>query len=208
MAVHIPVTMTPSSRFPGGGGSRRDEAARLRILAATVELLTEVGYGDLTIEAVAARARVGKPTIYRWWANKAHLVYEASCATAGRAPLAVSGDLGVDLRAFVERVARFMWRDEVSAALRGMLTDPSVLRALDEDQGRPARRHLRRLVEAGTAQGAVRPGVDAEVLFDLIVGAIVHRALLPGPRRPDPEGWIDAVLDLVRHSLAAPGDDR
>ena len=202
------ITDTSPGRFPGGGGSRRDEAARVRILAATVDLLTEVGYGDLTIEGVAVRARVGKPTIYRWWANKAHLAYEASCASAGREALAVTGDLEVDLRAFAERVARFLWREEVSAALRGMLTDPWVLRALDEEQSRPARAHLRRIVENGSRDGVVRPGVDAEVLFDLLVGAMVHQALLPSPRRADPEPWIDAVLDLARHALATTGCDR
>ena len=86
-----------------------------------------------------------------------------------------------------------------------MLTDPWVLRALDEEQSRPARDHLRRMVDTATAAGAVRRGVDAEVLFDLIVGAIVHRALLPGPRRPDPGEWIDAVVDLARHGLGATG---
>jgi AcrR family transcriptional regulator len=192
-----------NNRFPGGGGSRRDIAARDRVLAATAELLAEVGYADLTIEGVAARAGVGKPTIYRWWSNKAHLAYEASCATATRIAAADTGDLESDLRSFVQRVARFLWRDEVSAALRGMLTDPAVVKAMEAEQGRPAREHVRTIIAAGIARGTVRPDVDADAVYDLAVGAIVHRALLSARRRPARRVWIDSIVDLLLHAVSS-----
>src|SRR5947209_4406125 len=116
MASQTAGSDTPVGRFPGGGGSRRDTAAQDRVIAATLELLAEVGYADLSIEAIAARAGVGKPTIYRWWNNKAHLAYDASCSTAASVVVADTGDFPTDLRRFVRRVAEFLWREEVTAA--------------------------------------------------------------------------------------------
>jgi len=169
-------------RFPGGGGSRRDTAAQDRVIAATLELLAEVGYADLSIEAIAARAGVGKPTIYRWWNNKAHLAYDASCSTAAQVVVSDSGDFTTDLRRFVQRVADFLWREEVTAALRGMLADPHVNHVVQQERMDPARRHLRAIVAAGVKAGEVHPDVNTDALFDLAVGAITLRAL--GPPEP------------------------
>ena len=55
----------------------RSEKARKAVIRATLKLLERVGFNELTIEAVAARAGVGKATVYRWWPNKAELVIAA-----------------------------------------------------------------------------------------------------------------------------------
>ena len=69
----------PSSSQAGPSAGRpRSEEAHQAILAATLELLAEGGYSALTVEGVAARAGVGKATIYRRWASKLPLVIEAS----------------------------------------------------------------------------------------------------------------------------------
>ena len=59
------------------GGRPRNEESKNAILNATVDLLEESGYSNLTIEAIAAHAGVGKSTIYRWWPNKSYLVFDA-----------------------------------------------------------------------------------------------------------------------------------
>ncbi len=163
-----PSSPEPIRRFPGGGGSRRDTAARDRVLAATLALLADVGYADLTIEAIAARAGVGKPTVYRWWKNKAQVVYEASCTLAERDEIPATGDFARDLASFVDRVAHFFRRDGVVAALRGMLADTEVSRAMEQEHTGPARAHLRSLVDGARrarrhpagrrSRRAVRPG--------------------------------------------------
>lgn len=58
-------------------GRRRSERSHEAIIAATQELLVERSYPEVTIEGIAARAGVGKQTIYRWWPSKAALVLEA-----------------------------------------------------------------------------------------------------------------------------------
>ncbi len=94
-------TSTPSPSFIGAGRPR-DQRIDNAVLEATTELLEEVGYLQLTIGAIAARAHTNKPAIYRRWPTKAHLVHEAvfpARAPAGVTP--VGDDLRADIRALV-----------------------------------------------------------------------------------------------------------
>ena len=65
-------------------GRPRSEPARVAILRSTLKLLGQNGFSDLTIEAVAAHANVGKATVYRWWPNKAALITDAFASSTGR----------------------------------------------------------------------------------------------------------------------------
>ncbi len=76
--MNVPAAET--SERAGERGRRRSERSHAAIVAATQELLVERGYRELTIEGVAARAGVGKQTIYRWWPSRAALVLEAYLA--------------------------------------------------------------------------------------------------------------------------------
>ena len=83
--------------------TRRNERSRRAILDAALELATELGYQKLTIESVAARAGVGKQTIYRWWPSKGAVLFDALLArtqdTDGAGALPDTGDLVADLKA-------------------------------------------------------------------------------------------------------------
>src|SRR5215475_5803819 len=81
--------------------ARRSQRARQAILAATTDLIGEVGYAKLAVEAIATRAGVGKQTIYRWWPDKGAVVLDAYLALVGAdqgLSFPDSGDLGTDLR--------------------------------------------------------------------------------------------------------------
>src|SRR3954447_19533542 len=87
---------------PSPDPRRRDPRVRRAILDATVTLLEEVGYGRLTIEAIAARAGGSKQTIYRWWPGKAALIMEAFIAAGEeRVPEPDTGSLVGDLEAIL-----------------------------------------------------------------------------------------------------------
>src|ERR1700722_14755802 len=84
-------------------GRPRSEQSRQAILVATLELVTEVGYAGLTIEGIAARAGVGKQTIYRWWGTKADVLLEAGAVKADvQIPTDDRGSYAADLHAFLE----------------------------------------------------------------------------------------------------------
>ena len=90
-----PRTTVPRSRGPGRPRDARHDQA---ILAATLRILQEKGYGGLTIEGVAARAGVGRPTIYRRWPSKPALVVAALVQSARLAvPVLDTGSLRRDL---------------------------------------------------------------------------------------------------------------
>ncbi|MBI2705195.1 MAG: TetR/AcrR family transcriptional regulator [Actinobacteria bacterium] len=189
-------------RYTGGPGSNRDPRAHAEALRAAVELVDEVGYAKVSMEAIAKRAGVGKPTLYRWWPNKASLVHEA--LVAGPIDFEFSyvytGSLVDDLRAFIDQTIRWFSHPVVYAAWPGVVAD---LRA-DEPAWRkmyqtftePASVHLASLLEMAAARGEARADVDASTVFDAILGSCMNEVMTPG-RLPSRKGWVDRVLDLV-----------
>ena len=105
---------------------RRSERAHTAILEATVALLREDGYPNLRLDAVAARARVGKTTIYRWWPGKALLAIEALQTLVDPPHVTFSGDSRTDVQALVTRVAEVWAEPPVFGTLlfRRMRGDP------------------------------------------------------------------------------------
>src|SRR5262245_26538029 len=116
-----------TGRTPGGNptpeddpakpGRRRSHQAHDAILNATIELLREVGYSRLTVQGVAARAGVGKTTVYRWWATKPSLVIEALDRNLSVPPLQPSDDPRADIRALVQRIADTFAHPQLGAML-------------------------------------------------------------------------------------------
>src|SRR5437762_5596815 len=87
-------------------GRKRSSAARAAILEAALALLRERSYAELSCEAIAAEARVGKQTIYRWWNNKADVVLEALSEHARAVTAPETGNLAGDVCAFFESTFR------------------------------------------------------------------------------------------------------
>ena len=112
-------------------GRPRGEGARQAILAAALGIAAEDGYAALTVEGIAARAGVGKQTIYRWWPTKADVLLEAGAAKADlRVPVTDRGSYAADLRAYLAWCAtRFL---DVFAATRPHIE--IYVRWLEEDR--------------------------------------------------------------------------
>ena len=138
-------------------GRPRSEAARKAILQNTLRLLRRTGYSDLSIEAIAAEANVGKATVYRWWPNKGALVVEAFASSVYRQLLfpdtgSVYSDLGVQMRRVV-RLFRSRRGRILAALIGGGQTDPELIEAFRDRFVWPRRLEayetLRRGIERG-----------------------------------------------------------
>lgn len=152
-------------------------AARSReaILRATRELLAEVGFARLSIEAVARRASVGKPTIYRWWPDKSQLVFDAVADLSELLDEELELGFEDSLRWFVGRVVNHLRAPGTIASHPALFADRDAYRVFYETTTRPSQEHFRRLVRRGVEAGEVRPDTDADLLFDLVVGGLVQR---------------------------------
>jgi AcrR family transcriptional regulator len=172
--------------------SRRSESSRRAILDAALDISRDEGYARLTVEAIAARAGVGKQTIYRWWPSKAAVLLEAidEQATADAASFPDSDDLLDDLRTMVTIVARLQARESFRPHLTALIgeaqQDPELRSALLEQFIRPRRAPILARLRRGQDAGQLPKSVDVNTVVEMIFGALYHRLLLrTGPLDDD-----------------------
>lgn len=108
-------------------GRPRSETSRQAILLAALELVAEIGYAGITIEKIAARAGVGKQTIYRWWPSKADVLLEAGATKADlHVPVSDQGSYRADLRAFLEASYRIANHPQMADVLRVLMAEAQI----------------------------------------------------------------------------------
>lgn len=188
-------------------GATRSARSHRAILGATRDLLESSGAASVSIEAVAARAGVGKQTIYRWWPSKSALIAEAVLA-AGATTVATedpadTGDLRADVSAWLRQVASVFSEPSSASLVRALAAaaaeDDLASAQLYEQFAEPMHRALVGRLAAGVPAGAVRSGADLSAAADALVGALLFRLLAqPGLVAPErSEGVVDAVLGGV-----------
>jgi AcrR family transcriptional regulator len=169
------------------------------ILRAAVEEMAEVGYGGVTIEAIAARAGVGKSTIYRHWSDKLDLIADAF-ETFHEQMVPDLGELSVR-----ESVALLLWHVAqvvvdstfsrcIPALIEGAERDPRV-REFHHRYSAERRQVLIDLIARGVRDGEVAANVDPELATTALLGAIFYRRLMT-PRPLDPDD-ATRLVDLV-----------
>lgn len=160
----------------------RIERSRELVLAATLDLLAEVGYGQLTIEAISARSGVAKSTVYRHWPGKLELVADAFETLCTGSVVEPSADPVRDrLVVFLTEVARSVQSSEARAACLPALIEAAGLcpevasasRRLAELRNAP----IVMLIEEGITRGELPKDADAVMLCDALVGPILLRRL-------------------------------
>jgi len=159
----------------------RIERSRRVILEAALEELGLVGYGALRIESVAARAGVGKSTIYRHWSGKLDLVEDAFRTLKAQALVPESGTLRERIIAFLQQVARLVEESTYSACMPALIDaaerDPQV-RAFHCEFSTERRAGLVDVLQDAVAAGDLPSDADPELLADALVGPIVMRRLM------------------------------
>jgi AcrR family transcriptional regulator len=184
--------MTPTER-PRVEGDREQE-----ILDATLDVLADVGYDRLTMDAVAAKAKASKATLYRRWTNKVSLVIEALQHVKGPHETPDTGSLRGDLQQVFCGVGGLS--DPTSIA-----TFASVLTAISRDAAfaEAFRREVigpkiavsRELWERARDRGELRPDADLDLLEPALAGIILHRVFVMG-EVPDLD-VITRVIDQI-----------
>jgi AcrR family transcriptional regulator len=193
------VSMTDTARRPG---RPRDAGAEAAIRDAVRAVLVEVGFGGLTVDAVAAHAGVGKATIYRRWRSKEELVRAALGEILEDEEPPDTGSLAGDLRA----ILRVMVRD--ASGVKGQLmpalcgeaqTDPELAEILASFSGEK-RRVFDAVFDRAVARGELEPGVDVEVCTEVLLGPVLARRLITRGALDD--AFADKVVEIVVSGLA------
>jgi AcrR family transcriptional regulator len=192
------VTMTDAPRS-SRGGRPRDPSRDGVIRAAILSLLAEVGYGALTMDAVAAEAGVGKATIYRRWRTKEDLVVD-TIAEVNRAEMTVpdTGSLEDDLRAMLYTVVAGI-NGSSGAATQALLSTiphhPALAEAFREGPLQVWQQGFDQICARAEARGEIRPGTADAVVVEAISAPLVQRWLIRG--EPVTEAYADEVLAKV-----------
>jgi AcrR family transcriptional regulator len=186
-------------------GRRRSERSHKAIIRATQELLVERGYRELTIEGVAARAGVGKQTIYRWWPSRAALVLEAYLAgSESIAPPADCESTREDVRSLLVWLANVLAQPIGGRVVAGLIADlqhdPDLAEGFRRDVVPARRRAMLAALEHGRERGEIRADADLGVAVDALHGAVFYRLLLSGA--PLDEEFAERVADQVLDGLA------
>lgn len=171
-----------SSAMTPARGRRRSEQTRLAILTAAYELTTEVGYPDLTIEGIAARAGAGKQTVYRWWPTKADVLLEALALKADlKVSTADQGSFEAELDAFLQDSAALMAFPGVAPVLRSLMAeaqrDTDFRRRFRDGFLLKRRAALETIVERAAARGDKPDRLTGAFVADVVFGLIWYRIL-------------------------------
>ena len=196
----------PGSGEPARRGRPRSEEADRAILRAATEVLAAHGLGGMSIEEVAARAHVGKATIYRRWPSRGALALDAFRAEfREQQPLPDTGTLRGDLLAALRSWVRAVTGTRAGRMLAGLIAeaqnDPALAAAWREQVVERLREQHAIMLRRAIERGEIPADTDVDVALDLLYGAAYHR-LLHG-HRPLTDAFVQAVVDLLVAGLTA-----
>lgn len=190
---------TTSRVKPRGPGRPRSEKARKAVIRATLKLLERVGFNELTIEAVAARAGVGKATVYRWWPNKAELVI-AAFASAVEEELRFPS-AGPVLKSIHEQMKRWAVIFQsplgqiVGTVIGAGQSESEILEAFRAHWVEPRRVEARGLLKQAMKNREIRSDLDPDLMLDLFYGPLYLRLVLK--HAPLDESFVNKIFEVV-----------
>ncbi len=180
---------------PRGRGRPRDSAADVAILRAALEVFIDRGVEGASIERIAKRAGVGKPTIYRRWSTKEEVICAAMETLIVDGPRSAAPDVNdsespyaaveAGLTAAAETAASPAYRALVARVFGSAVSHPSLMAVYWERYVLPRRRQAAQLLERAQQAGTLAADADLDVAIDMMVGAVTYRVLQPHP--PDVE---------------------
>jgi AcrR family transcriptional regulator len=195
VSAEVEEGVEPSARV----GRPRDPRVDAAIRTATLELLVEDGYQATTIQAIARRAGVSAPSVYRRWSSKAQLIEEAVFPSGLLAPEATGGDVITRLQPYCQQILEYLSEPAIRAAIPGLLveyqSDPEMWQRAFERSVLPMRISFATFVsEAGRVAS-----VSSDAVFEVMLGALFTRALNYGS--DDAAAFARSVAQVVTATL-------
>jgi AcrR family transcriptional regulator len=188
-------------------GRPRSENARQAILSSTIKLLRRDGFADLSIEAIAANAKVGKATVYRWWPNKGALVVDAFASTTEEElHFPDSGSVFKDMSLQMNQwlgVLRSQRGCIVRAVLAGGQSDPELIEEFRKRFLWPRRQDAYRTLRRGIERGELPRDLDLDLVLDTLYGAMYMRFLIRHTELS--ERYVEEVCRMVLEGSVAVG---
>ncbi|MDN5757950.1 MAG: TetR/AcrR family transcriptional regulator [Tomitella sp.] len=168
--------------------------------------MIERGYQGTSIDAIAARAGVGRPTIYRRWRTKAHIIHDAVYPTIEPMPLDPA-EITEHVAALVAGAYALFGTPAARAGVPGLMSDtrsdPELRKRLVTEQLGPVREVVGGLIADASATGAIRPGVDVDTIVDVLAGAAIFALSVRDAELTD--DLVEQMTELIVHGIM-PGD--
>lgn len=197
------VKDSPAAAPRAARGRPRNLQLRQAVLDAARELLEQAGPSGVTMEAVAAKAGVGKPTVYRWWPNRHAVTMDALMASTAKdkpprsssSPLrALSRQLKMVVHTLSSRTGR-----NVTTLIAAADPDTELSKTFRNHFILSRRDEGRALLEKAAEAGEIRPDADLEIALDQIYGPLFFRMLMG--HAPLDEGFVDGLIASLLSGL-------
>jgi AcrR family transcriptional regulator len=163
-------------------GRKRDPAIDAAILSATRDLLVQVGYANLSMEAVVARAGITKPTLYLRYPTRVLLVFDAIFGRTKTRAIPATGHIRTDLEEAYKWAVDEFTAPETRAALPGLLAEiaanPHLAQSVREAVIGPEYGRVRDQLELAQARGEIRQDADLDLIIDAFIGTALARITL------------------------------
>lgn len=190
------------SRHTGDVSRPRDPDIAVRILAAARDLLGELGPTEVTIEAIADRAGVSRPTVYRRWASRSELIFEAQTNASVVQEFPDLGSARAELvAALVHLVATMQRSDRVVSGdqFREMIVSEPFARKVWEQRWIPDREVVHQIWRRGVERGDLSADIDGNEVINDLVAVCTFRVFLAHQEmgRSEIEDVVDRVLEGV-----------
>jgi AcrR family transcriptional regulator len=188
---------TPDHKPPGRPRSVQSHQAMLQ---ATLELLAEVGFDAMSIDAIAARAKVGKTTIYRRYASKEELVADAIEGVREEIMLPDTGNLQSDIEALIQNAAQItlspLGRQTVAMIISSASTNAQFAQIYWTKYLQPRRKNFAVVLERAKARNEIPTDLDSNLVFDTMSGIMLY-ALIFQPTSETWTAYVRRALNLL-----------
>ncbi len=189
--------MTKSDKKPG---RPRSEESHQAIIKATLDLLSQMGYDRLSIDAIARSAGVGKTTIYRWYPSKEELVASAIESVRQEIEIPDTGTLSSDIDCIIEIAVKTtltpLGRQILAMIIGAASSSPQFAQVYWTKYLLPRRQAFQVAIERAKTRNEIPADTDSDLVFDLMSGIMLY-ALVFMPRVEPVEAYIRRAVGLI-----------